>query len=233
MKLIKLLALALTLALAGTAGTARANVIITIDQTGANDPVSSSTPRAWNFGITDVGAQYFSANGITFDTAIFWAKDGVKTTDSLTFTLYSGLGGDVAGNTILAQVTLPASVFNQQYANGADNPFTFTGLTLTTGYYSATLTTTASNSANQEYFLKDGKLVLENSDGTTLASSYWLQDQGTGSAGTSFNGTGSLISDTVTLAPEVNATWAMGIVGAISFGGMFVRKGRKRQPAVA
>jgi len=78
-KLISTVAFA-TLALVGSAS---ANLIISIDQTGANDPVNVDNPRAWNFGVTEKGAAYFTANGLSFDSALFDAKLHKDTTAPL------------------------------------------------------------------------------------------------------------------------------------------------------
>ena len=87
------------------------------------------------------------------------------------------------------------------------------------GYYSATLTSTAPDQATQDYFLKQGKLVLMNADLTPLASSYWLQDSGTGNASTNpppgslgggGSGGGSGAGGAVAV-PETN-TWVMGLL---------------------
>lgn len=224
-------AMAIALGIFGAMNLASANLIIAINQTGANDPVNIDSPRVWNFGVTSVGAAYFSANGITFDSALFDAKTHNDTTAPLVFTIYSGLGGNVAGNTALSSITMPASQFNQQYAGGAGRLFTFNALALTTGYYSVTLTSTAADKATEDYFLKQGKLALLNSDGTAMNSSYWLQDQGTGNATATFTGSGSLYPSA--LAPEVNPAWAMAILGLVSFGKMALRRQRKTVPAAA
>ena len=201
----------------GCAASASANLIIAIDNTGANQPVNVDNPRAWNFGITQTGADYFSANGFTFDSALFDAKLHKDTTAPLVFSIYSGLGGNVNGNSLVASVSVPSSEFNQQYLGGNGKLFTFAPQTFTMGYYSATLTSTAPDKATQDYFLKQGKLVLMNSDQTPLASSYWLQDQGTGNATSTFNGSGSLGGGGsgggggVSAVPETS-TWVMGFL---------------------
>ena len=214
-----------TLALAMSAS---ATVIIDIANTGGNDPVNVDNPRAWNFGITDVGAAYFSANGLAFNTAIFDAKVHKDTTAPLVFSLYSGLGGNVNGNKLMASVTLPASDFDQQYTDGAGSPFLFTPQTLGMGYYSVTLTSSAPDKSTQDYFLKQGKLVLEDQNQQTLNSSFWLQDQGTGDATITFNGTGSLTSGTMAVAPEPSTIFAMIAITAFSFGGGVVRRIRRK-----
>jgi len=179
-------------------------------------------PRTWNFGVTDIGAAYFSKNGLAFDTAIFAAKDHKDTTAPLVFSLYSGLGGNINGNTLLARISLPASDFNQNYSDGEDNRFKFTPKMLTKGYYSVTLTTTAPNNSTQDYFLKQGTLSLQNLDGVDFSADYWLKDKGTGNATGTFNGSGSI--DNIHLdvaAPEPSTLFAMIIFsGVILVGGL-------------
>ena len=201
-----------------------ANLVISIDQTGANSPINEENGRVWNFGVTSKGADYFAANGLTFDSALFAAKDHKETTAPLVFTLYSGLGGNVKGNTALATFSMPSSAFNQQYASGAGSLFTFNPQLFTKGYYSVTLTSTADNDSTEDYFLKQGKLSLLNSNDTPLASDLWLQDLGTGNAGAVFRGTGTLDNSDSTLAPEPNALWVMAIVTGLSIGGSFLSR---------
>ena len=232
MKPKTLLSVAFAIGVLGAASPLSANLIIAIGQAGANQPVNVDAPRTWNFGVTSVGAAYFASNGLSFDSALFNAKDHQGTTAPLVFTLWSGLGGNVSGNTALASVTVPADQFNQQYAGGAGKLFTFSPLILSTGYYSVTLTSAAPDDATKDYFLKQGLLTLEDSNGNALASSLWVQDQGVGNATTSFNGTG-LVSDAVALVPEVNAVWPLGIVGALSMGSLALRRGRRTATATA
>jgi len=226
----KLLFATLTFLTLGAMDRLPANLIIAIDQTGANNPVNVDNGRAWNFGITSTGAAYFAANGLTFDSALFSAKDHKETTAPLVFTLYSGLGGNVNGNTVLATISMPSSAFTQQYTGGLGSLFTFNPQLFTKGYYSVTLTTTAPDSATQDYFLKQGTLSLLNSNDTPLASDLWLQDLGTGNATAVFQGNGTLDNGTagVALAPEPNALWAVAIVIGLSFGGSFLSRFQKK-----
>lgn len=221
----KIIATALLFAAIGW-DTAQANLIIAINQTGANDPVSIDTPRVWNFGITSVGAAYFAKNGLTFDSALFDAKDHKNTADPLVFTLYSGLGGKVNGNAVLATVSVPSSEFNQQYSGGLGKLFSYIPQTLGMGYYSVTLMTAAPNSATQEYFLKQGKLTLLDENQKALDSSLWIQDQSVGNATALFNGTGSLSNDPIALVPEPNVVWALGILIGIGVGAPLLRNFR-------
>ena len=223
----KLLTAVMAILVLGAVDRVSANLIISIDQTGGNDPVSVDSPRVWNFGVTAAGAVYFAANGLTFDSALFDAKVHKDTEDPLIFTLYSGLGGNVKGNTVLATVSKGSSAFDQQYS-GNDGLFTFSPELLKMGYYSVTLTTAAPDASTQDYFLKDGTLSLLNTDHTVLDTSLWLQDNGTGDATSTFNGVGSLGGGTVALAPEANPAWAMLFVAGLSFGGSFLRRTQKK-----
>lgn len=232
-KTTKQIFVAVVLGVLTCSGSAFANLIIAIDNTGANHPVNVDNPRAWNFGITQTGADYFSANGISFDSALFDAKLHNDTSAPLVFSVYSGLGGNVNGNSVLASVSVPYTEFNQQYLGGAGKLFTFAPQTFTMGYYSATLTSTAPDQATQDYFLKQGKLVLMNADQTLLDSSYWLQDQGTGNAtstpppgslggGGSGGGSGG---GGVVAVPETS-TWVMGFL-ALGAAGFMARRNAK------
>jgi hypothetical protein len=208
----------------GAADHLSANLIIAIDQTGANNPVNVNSPRAWNFGVTAAGASYFAANGVTFDSALFDAKIHNNTVAPLVFTLYSGLGGNVNGNSVLTTLSVPSSQFNQQYAGGLGKLFTFQPQSFTEGYYSVTLTSVAEDKATTEYFLKQGKLALLNSDKTVLDSSYWVQDQGNGNATSAFNGSENLNGGGIAMAPEVNTSWAIALLIGLSFGGALLRR---------
>lgn len=217
-------------------GSASANLIVAIDNTGANQPVNVADPRAWNFGITQAGADYFSANGFTFDSALFDAKLHKDTVEPLVFSIYSGLGGNVNGNTLMASVSVPSTEFNQQYLGGNGKLFTFAPQNFTMGYYSATLTSAAPDVATEDYFLKQGKLVLMNQDQTLLDSSFWLQDSGTGNAGTTpppgdlggggSGGSGGGSGGSGVAAVPETSTWVMGLLAIGAVGFMARRKAR-------
>lgn len=151
------------------------SVIITVDNTGANLPVSTSAPRTWNFAIKE-------GRSINVGRALFGLNDGVKTSEKITFTMWKGLGGDVSGSVVQTTVSLGPTQVDGFYATLEE--FTFTPMTLTAGNYSVTLTSNASDAANQSYFLKSGALFLQLDDGsgTPLDSAYWVQD--TNSEGT-------------------------------------------------
>lgn len=153
-----------------------ANVLIAIDNTGANDPVDRSNPRTWNFEVLD------TTGSIRVNRSLFGLNDGVNTVASIVFTIYSGLGGNRPGNVVLRQATLTADQVDNKYTTMEQ--FGFSEITFGPGKYSATLTSEA-NSGNQSYFLKMGKLGLYVDDGTSspavnsstmLSSSLWVQD---------------------------------------------------------
>jgi hypothetical protein len=84
--------------------------------------------------------------------------------------------GDVSGNTVQTTVSLGPAQVDGFFATLEE--FTFTPTTLTPGNYSVTLTSNASDAANQSYFLKSGAVVLQLDDGsgTPLGSEFWVQD---------------------------------------------------------
>lgn len=145
------------------------SVLITVDNTGANLPVSISAPRTWNFAIKE-------GSSITVGKALFGLNDGVNTSQDITFSIWNGLGGNVSGNTLQTTVSLGPIQVDGFFATLEE--FAFTPTTLTPGNYSVTLTSNASDAANQSYFLKSGAVVLQLDDGsgTPLSSDYWVQD---------------------------------------------------------
>jgi hypothetical protein len=167
-----------------------ANALLAIDHTGTNDPVDASSGRTWNFRMTA------SAGGVVkIDRALFALSKGVNATADMTFKLYSGLGGDQAGNTVLREATLTSLQVDTSLTT--QEVFAFEELTLTPGDYSATLTTTAP-AGDTAYELKNGKMAIYDASGyvdptsTVLSSFYWVQDSNdSGSAGTSLVANGS------------------------------------------
>lgn len=155
-------------------------VLIAIDNTGANDPVNVDNPRVWNFAIT-------SGTTLTVNRALFGLNDGDKHTDQdITFSLYSGLGGNKSvSNSLLFSVSLTPNQVDGFYTTMEE--FTFgSNFTISAGDYSAMLTTTQP-AGNGSYFLKLGKLGLYNDTGgafdtataTLLSSALWTQDANT------------------------------------------------------
>jgi MYXO-CTERM domain-containing protein len=169
------------------------NVLITVDNTGANIPVSTSAPRTWNFAIKE-------GYSFTVGRSLFGLNDGNQTSEPIIFSVWQGLGGNQPANTLLTTVSLTPAQVDGFYTTLEE--FSFVPLTLTAGYYSVTLTSIAPDSpANKHYFLKSGRAVLmvdnANVDGstdTTLASTavtlgyeFWDQDSSTdGTATTTF-----------------------------------------------
>lgn len=159
-----------------------ANVLISVDNTGANDPVSVSAPRIWNFAIN-------TGYSVTVDRALFGLNDAVNTTASITCTIWQGLGGPVEGNEIVATISLAPQQVDNFYSTQEE--FYFGPVNLVAGFYSVSLTTTAQTGATTSYFLKNGSLVLKLDDGSgdALSSDYWTQDANNdGTADTTFNG---------------------------------------------
>lgn len=144
------------------------NVLITIDHTGANHRVSADTPRTWNFAIK-------AGYSITVGRASFGLNAGNKTIEDITFKVWSGLGGDVSGNSLLTTVSLAPALVDNSF-NTLEN-FDFAPLVLAAGNYSITLNSDAAP-GNESYYLKSGRAVLKMSDesGLVLGSKYWLQD---------------------------------------------------------
>lgn len=164
-------ALILQLGLAAVAQAA--NVLISVDKTGANLPVTNEAPRVWNFKLL---------SSLDVSRGLFGLNDGQGTTESISFKIFSGLGGNLAGNTQLASVSLGAGQVDGFFATLEQ--FSFTTLTLTPGDYSVTLTT-AALPGNDSYFLKSGRVTLYTDNGsatpvidssTQLDSSLWVQD---------------------------------------------------------
>ena len=170
-------------------------VLISIDNTGANDPVNITQPRVWNFKIASSGTT------LTVNRALFGLNDGGnQTTENIIFSLYSGLGGNQdPNNTLLRSVTLtPAGV--DGFFNTMEE-FSFSAFTFTAGDYSAMLTS-IEPAGNGSYMLKLGKLTLyednggafDPSSGTVLSSTLWVQDP---------NATGTAA------VPEPSAAWLL------------------------
>jgi hypothetical protein len=149
-------------------------VLISIDNTGANSPVSSGSPRIWNFQVTQQ---------LVVSKSMFGLNDGVNTTADITFKLWNDFGGT---GDALRTITLTAAQVDNSFAT--QEVFDFGDIILEPGNYSASLTSPA-GSGNQSYFLKNGSLALFLDDGTgsKAASSLWTPDTNIdGTAGTTF-----------------------------------------------
>ncbi len=142
---IRNLVLGLTFAIGLAATSASASIIISIDQTGANIPISAEAPRVWNITLTGTG---------TFDSALFSAKMGGATTTSLDFTVYSGFGGSFTGAETLYTSVLPnSSVSKSSYQV---ETFSLGQLVLGPGNYSLELSSAATGGGTDQYFIKSG-----------------------------------------------------------------------------
>lgn len=144
-----------TFAFAISAGSiARAEIIISLDQTGANLGLNIDEPRVWNFSVSQA---------ISVNLARFAMKTGGNTLEPVIFQLYNQLGGT---GTVVASSTLEPANFSTSSYQPED--FSFATTTLTPGDYSATLSSNAPASPNnQTYFMKAGRIVLFQADGVT------------------------------------------------------------------
>lgn len=177
-------------------------VLISIDITGANDPVDSGSSRTWNFSVT----QSFEVS-----RSIFSVKRGSQTDQPIIFSLYSGLGGT---GDLLRSYSLAAASEDTSY----DPPtiFDFENIVLTAGNYSATLTSTTGTSGAFQYFLKNGAIKLYNDNGsatptldatTELSSSFYNTDGNT-------SGTSTTTSTPV--IPEPSSLSILAITGLLA-----------------
>lgn len=160
------------LALLMSATCASADIIISIDQTGANIPISMDAPRVWNITLTGTG---------TFDSALFAAKRGGDTTTSLDFSVYSGFNGtfgdDAAGRLIYS--TSIASVDISKSSYQTEN-FSLGDLVLGPGNYSLELSSAATGGGTDQYFIKSGSNggALTFTDTTTGTTASIVQQGG-------------------------------------------------------
>ena len=138
----------ITFALLMAASSASADIIISIDQTGANIPINIDAPRVWNITLTGEG---------TFDSAVFAAKAGGSTTASLDFSIYSGFNGtfgdDAAGRLIYTSTLVSSEFSTSSYQTEV---FSLGSLVLGPGNYSLELSSAATGGGTNQYFIKSG-----------------------------------------------------------------------------
>lgn len=186
-----------TFAFAISAGSiAKAEIIISLDQTGANLGLNINEPRIWNFSVSQ---------NITVDLARFAMKNGGSTVEAAVFELYNNLGGT---GTVIATSTLgPANFSKSSYV---PEDFSFTSTLLTPGDYSATLSSNAPASPNnQTYFMKAGRIVLLQADGVTeLGSDFYTPDTNTDGTAT----TAPLVAADTSAVPEPSTAFGLSIL---------------------
>lgn len=198
---LKSFALALA-AITSLAAPAFGAVLISIDITGANDPVDSGSSRTWNFSVT----QSFEVS-----RSVFSVKRGSQTNQPIVFSLYDALGG--TGN-LLRSYTLAAASEDTSY----DPPtvFDFANITLTPGNYSATLTSSTGTNGAFQYFLKNGAIKLYNDNGapiptmdttTALSSSFYNTDGNT---------TGTSTTTSSPVIPEPSSLSILALTGLLA-----------------
>ncbi|MFM2298016.1 MAG: hypothetical protein RL117_1723 [Verrucomicrobiota bacterium] len=176
-------------------------VLISIDITGANDPVDSASSRTWNFTVIQT---------IVVSRSAFSVKAGSQTSLPLVFTLYNNYGGT---GTAIASSSLSAVSAGSSY----DPPsiMDFTDMTLNPGAYSATLTSQTGTNGSLQYFIKNGALRLYNDDGTSapvinlstqLSTNFYTPDA---------NNTGTATT-TPTAVPEPSSLCALALTGLLA-----------------
>jgi autotransporter-associated beta strand protein len=140
---------------------------------GGSSALNSSSAYVFNFGVTSTGDEMKMSN-----IKLALSKDNSATLPVIV-EIYSGLG---ATGTLLRTVSIPASLISTgsmgYIAVSVGDP-----LFLTQGAYSVKISTTASAN-NQTYNFRPAVATLGDNAGTTLDTSFWLQDSNTtGTAG--------------------------------------------------
>lgn len=195
-------------------------IIISIDQTGANVPISADAPRVWNITLTGTG---------TFDSALFSAKLGNSVSTPLDFTVYSGFGGSFAENAegrLIYTSELARSAFSQSYQV---KTFSLNDLVLGPGNYSLELSSLATGGGTDQYFIKSGSsggalTFTDTETGTTAA----IVTQGSNNI---TNSTTSSAPVVVSPVPEPSALLLGAGVGAMFLAGSLRRRTRNAEAA--
>lgn len=147
------------------------DVNVNLGQSGANAGLDASTPRWWNFTITNSGA----AAALVVVTGNITIKKNQSAANPVVFSLWSGFttNGSTSGNTLLATTSLAATVITQQFT---PTLFTFNPvpMQLGEGAYSLTLTNADSGASNTGYGLKYNDIVvMTDTGGTPLSASLY------------------------------------------------------------
>lgn len=155
---IVVLLVALVIAIGhSTAASAQAAYSLWTGQTGAQTQIDVNHTSSW----------YITVNSgtVLFGGGQFTIKRGSATTASITLKLYAG---SAAGSLLASKTVLPSGV-GSSYAN-VDFSFA-TPLSLGPGTYFASVTSSAIDTASQQYFIKGGAGALISLDGVTPISS--------------------------------------------------------------
>lgn len=140
---------------------ATTNIVLSTDNTGANDPIFSGNNRIFNFSTT---ATYI------LDYALFTVKKGSSSTNGITATIYNAIDG---GGSTVATVFLSAANISQTYTA---TQFNFSSYSLPAGTYSCVLSSTTASGGNSNYFIKSGNFqVLDSSTLTAISIGFGIQ----------------------------------------------------------
>ena len=151
-----------------TTASAQAAYSLWTGQTGAQTQIDVNHTSSW----------YITVNSgtVLFGGGQFTIKRGSATTNSITLKLYAG---SAAGSLLASKTVLPSGV-GSSYAN-VDFSFA-TPLSLGPGTYFANVTSSAIDTASQQYFIKGGAGALISLDGVTPISSSVASTSATPSA---------------------------------------------------
>lgn len=147
------------------------------DQSGANNPLSSTNPIVFNFTLSGT---------YTIGTGAFDIKKGSSSSNGITATLYSGSNGtgSVLASVFVSQSSIPTSFGTVNFViNYAD---------LGAGTHSLKLTTTDPSGGSTQYSIK--------------TDSFQTVDAGTGTTLQIFDTSGNVIAETPTPTPSITPT---------------------------
>lgn len=147
------------------------DVSLFITKNGASSDFSATTPRWWNFTITDAGA----AAGLVVVNGNFTIVKEPQAVDPITFSFYSGFiyNGTASGNnTLLASASRPATDFSGGGGTAQLFSFSVPPAALSAGAYGITLTTTAPNSPNKAFktWTSTEQIQLQDTSGSVLSA---------------------------------------------------------------
>lgn len=174
------------------------------ENTAGSRDLSAGSSGIWNFRISAAAGSL-----MRIDKSYFRLGKNIGTTEPITFTIYSGLGGNTGGNAVVAQVSLtPAQVDNSVET---EELFSFAEQLLLAGDYSITLTTNAPDAASG-YSVKLGRLAVYDTssylpDGVNslLSSVFWIQDaRDAGDADANFNTQGGQAAGSALMVADVS-----------------------------
>lgn len=176
-------------------------VLISLDITGANDPVDSASTRTWNFTVIQT---------IVVSRSVFSVKAGSQTSLPLVFTLYDNYAGT---GTAIASASLSAVDADSSYDPAS--VMDFDDITLNPGAYSATLTSQTGTNGSLQYFIKNGALKLYNDDGTSAPAINLTTELSTNFYTPDANNTGTATTPPTNI-PEPSSLCALALTGLLA-----------------